>query len=365
ARRGVNRRWVGLYNRQVVPRLGLVPKARPVPLFFVELTNHCNLECSMCPRPTLQRELGHMDWDLYCRIIDNIARLGGRRLGLNRFGESLLYPRFLDAVRYAKKAGIRHVSVVTNGTLLDGEMASEILDSGLDHIAVSLDTLDRDAYEEMRRGARLDEVVANLDRFIEMRRQRGAARPQIQINSVLVEEDLDQIRALFEKYQAHVDRIFLKPCARYGEGQDLSGDGVSRRRWLTCIQPWQRLNIFWDGEATVCCGDVEGDLVVGNVKQASLEWLWLKSPRASDIRRLHHRQEFDTLPVCRRCDATNADFFEQAVEQLKRLYTAVGMGDRILGLQNTMPLLRWHAQRGDVKVAQAAPDASIPEELEP
>ncbi|UCC67816.1 MAG: hypothetical protein JSV79_11980, partial [Armatimonadota bacterium] len=93
ARRGVNRRWVGLYNRQVAPRFGLVPKARPVPLFFIELTNHCNLECSMCPRPTLQRDVGHMDWDLYRRVVDNIARLGGRRLGLNRFGESLLYPR--------------------------------------------------------------------------------------------------------------------------------------------------------------------------------------------------------------------------------------------------------------------------------
>jgi hypothetical protein len=181
----------------------------------------------------------------------------------------------------------------------------------------------------------------------------------------MVEEDLGQIRALFDKYYDHVDRIALKPCARYGEGQDLPSDGIARRRWRTCTQPWERLNIFWNGDATVCCGDVEGELVIGNVADASLEQLWLKSPRALEIRRLHHRQEFDSLAVCRRCDATNADFFEQAVEQLKRVYAAVGLGDGVVGMQDTSPLVKWPGERR-AKPRTERPQGEINlDELEP
>jgi hypothetical protein len=183
-----------------------------------------------------------------------------------------------------------------------------------------------------------------VDRVIDMRNQRGATRPQIVINSVMVDENHDQVRALFDKYYDRVDRIALKPCARYGEGQDL-GEGARARRWRTCTQPWERLNIFWNGDATVCCGDVEGELVIGNVRDASLDWLWLKSPRALEIRRLHYHKEFDELPVCQRCDGSNAEFFEKSVEQLKRVYGAMGMADRVVGLQDTSPLVKWPEKR--------------------
>jgi pyruvate-formate lyase-activating enzyme len=365
ARRGINKRWTRLYNNQVARRLGRVPKATRVPRFFIELTNHCNLRCNMCPRPSLRRELGHMDWELYCDIIDRIGRLGGWYVGLNRFGESLLYPRFVDAVRRAKEVGVNQVVVVTNATLLSEERSSEILDSGLDQLLISLDTLDRATYEANRRGAKLDQVVANVDRIIDMRRQRGAVRPRIILNSVMVQEDIEQIRALFDKYYDQVDKISLKPCARYGEGQDLPFEGVPRKRWRACTQPWERLNIFWNGDATVCCGDLEGELVVGNVRQASMEQLWLGSRRALEIRRLHHHHEFGTLPVCQRCDATNADFFEGAVEQLRRVYGAMGMGDQVVGLRDTTPLVKWPERESKVNRNEGRKPAVEADDLEP
>jgi hypothetical protein len=306
-----------------------------------------------------------MDWDLYRRVMDDIGRLGGWYVGLNRFGESLLYPRFVDAVRYAKQQGILRVAVVTNGTLLDEEKAEQILDSGLDQLLISLDSLDREAYEAARKGANLDRVVANVDRFLELRRRRGNGKPEeVIINSVLIDQSVDQVRALFEKYQHQVTRISLKPCARYGKGQELAVPGVSRRRWRTCTQPWERLNIFWDGDATVCCGDVEGDLVVGNVKHASLEQLWLHTERAREIRRLHHLQQFDALPVCQQCDATNADFFEESVQRLRQLHAKLGLGHRVVGMHDTTPVV---ARPGDTaETRRRLSDVGISrEDLEP
>jgi hypothetical protein len=73
-------------------------------------------------------------------------------------------------------------------------------------------------YEFSRPDAKLDQVVANVGRIIDMRPQPGAARPQIAVNSVVVEKDVKQIRALFDEYDNEVDGISLKPSARYGHG---------------------------------------------------------------------------------------------------------------------------------------------------
>ena len=52
-------------------------------------------------------------------------------------GEPLLHPRIFDIIRMAKKYGF-HVTITTNGTLLNRTRARQIIEAGLDTIHVSL-----------------------------------------------------------------------------------------------------------------------------------------------------------------------------------------------------------------------------------
>ena len=134
-------------------------------MFFIELTNRCNLRCPICPRSDAVkgRGLGFMDFDLYKYIIDSLSEYGAGYVGLNRFGESLLYPRFLEALEYAKRKQLPELVLVTNATLLTKEMSEGIVDLGLDTIRMSLDSLDPEEYAAGRIGAKLDNTLANID----------------------------------------------------------------------------------------------------------------------------------------------------------------------------------------------------------
>ncbi len=320
-RKRIGRRYVRLlWNRFLAPCLGRVPMPLRVPLFAVELTSRCNLRCRMCPHPALKRQKADMDWNLYTHIIDALAEYGASDLELQRFGESLLYPRLGEAIRYAKARGVGPLRIITNGMLLTPKKTDELLDSGLDQMRFSLDTLDKAEYEEIRQGGRLDQTVGNLDHFLKERARRGLRKPEIWINCVVINEQMDQIRRLWDRYGNQVDCINMRPVIQYGEGQDLRRfTGLPRGQTRPCMDLWRRMNFLQDGRVTLCCGDVEGELAVGDIRETSVRDLWHRAVRTRELRRLHHARKFASLPVCQRCDGIDSDAYERAFAQKARI----------------------------------------------
>jgi radical SAM protein with 4Fe4S-binding SPASM domain len=106
----------------------------------------------------------------------------------------------------------------------------------------------------------------------------------------------------------------------YGNVENLTGieryEGASARR--PCPHILDRLVIFWDGTATVCCADINGDLSVGRVDESSIKDLW-NNARFSEIRRKHAHLDIESLPICMKCDVTSADHHRLKEEQLARV----------------------------------------------
>lgn len=112
-----------------------------------ELTGRCNLDCKMCyvhnldAAECLSRELSTEEWK---RIFDEacehellFATLTG--------GECLLRPDFKELYLYLRKKGVR-VSVLTNGTLLDGEYVAFFKANKPEKIQISLYGSDEAGY---------------------------------------------------------------------------------------------------------------------------------------------------------------------------------------------------------------------------
>ena len=59
----------------------------------VELTNRCNLSCSMCIRHFWNARLGDMNYDLFKKIDRKYFKISNR-IDLYGGGEPLVYPRF-------------------------------------------------------------------------------------------------------------------------------------------------------------------------------------------------------------------------------------------------------------------------------
>ena len=317
--------WIGRIKYRVVDKIRRRRLSYPpiCPKLHIELTNKCNLDCIICDRKSLQRELGMMDFSLFKRIIDNAADFGIPEIKLNRFGESTLHPELSEMISYTKKKGIPLVYINTNGTLFDEKYCKEIIESGLDSIMFSVDGATADTFEKVRRNASYDEVESNIHRFVRMRTERGLYKPEIILNTVLSRDTQPEIVDFFRKWSSVVDVINVLPVFQYANLADFSTvDKPSITRRGPCFQPFKQMMIFWDGEVTVCGGDINGDLSIGNVSISRLEELWTNE-KMSYVRNMHRGNKFNTLPLCGHCDGTNKGYLGERMKIINRTYEKV------------------------------------------
>src|SRR3989338_1720645 len=98
-------------------------------MVVMEITNTCNLECVHCPYVFISKRKDylprHMSWELYKKIAEEVSLHKGVLFRFVCDGEPTMHPRFLDMIKFAKTKGISPVNFVTNGTLLNDEMAKE------------------------------------------------------------------------------------------------------------------------------------------------------------------------------------------------------------------------------------------------
>ena len=75
-----------------------------------------------------------------------------------------------ERVEYLKKLGIPNVSISTNVSLLTEKKAREILKAGMNMVTLSIDSLNKEVYESIRRGLVFEKCIENAINFIKIRK---------------------------------------------------------------------------------------------------------------------------------------------------------------------------------------------------
>jgi MoaA/NifB/PqqE/SkfB family radical SAM enzyme len=106
------------------------------------LTNTCNLRCRMCGQWGTSGYLNRREKPVplpaarWIELVEEAARHGVKVVGI-RGGEPFLFPGIIQILKAIKERGVFGY-IDTNGTLLE-RFASEILESGIDAINLSVD----------------------------------------------------------------------------------------------------------------------------------------------------------------------------------------------------------------------------------
>ena len=126
----------------------------PLPaVLLIENTNCCNAQCVMCPRETLTRKRGFMEFGLFEKIMKELSGASRKPVvHLHGFGEPLLDPLLSEKIKLAKTCGIKHTYIVTNASLLFPETARKIIHAGLDTMKISFYGTDEESYRATMRG---------------------------------------------------------------------------------------------------------------------------------------------------------------------------------------------------------------------
>lgn len=116
-------------------------------------------------------------------------------------GEALMKEDILELVSYAKSLGFR-TTIASNGFLVDEQMAKRIVDSGLDSIVLSLDSLIPEIHDNMRG---VNGVARRLLHAIEYLRNYSQTI-HIGICTIIMEQSLNGLIDLAEWVNTHRDK---------------------------------------------------------------------------------------------------------------------------------------------------------------
>ncbi len=308
------------YRDRTRQRLRLVPryynyrtgKLKPAAYphrMYIESTNHCNLRCIMCPTGLrlMNRPQGFMDKALFRRIIDEMAP-HVTATTVHIWGEPLLHPDIFEMISYAAQGGL-NVELSTNAVLLDEETAVKLLDSGICTVYLCLDGLTKETYEKIRRRADFSTVLRNVERFVELKRQRLSrnrhANPTVNVQVIDMKPTQAEISEFVRRWKRDgVDHVNVKAFDSWGNQVDpisrLSKETSSLpAKRYPCPNLWYHVHIYWDGTIVCCDRDFNAAYPLDNVEQGVMQ-AW-NGDRMARLRQKHISLDLEDVPSCRKC----------------------------------------------------------------
>jgi sulfatase maturation enzyme AslB (radical SAM superfamily) len=288
----------------------------------IEPTNACNLNCRFCS-DNHTRKAGYMDMALYAKILDQIPKETEVRLFLS--GEPLMHSQIDKMISMAAKRG-NPTLIHTNGTLMDEDMARRLVYSGLTKISFSIDGTSAREYEEYRgisfkqtqncvqsfidnqgrtnvhlrladsgadsgltkisfsidgtsareykkyRGVSFKRTQKNVQKFIDL--SCGNADTWIQ-SIIPVKGDAQKAHDFIKKSFSGFYNIYLRRPHNWNVAGSVNGaDKLDYE--IPCEFLKSFMAIYWDGRVPLCCADLNGDFIIGDLNHESLYDQWLK-----------------------------------------------------------------------------------------
>jgi sulfatase maturation enzyme AslB (radical SAM superfamily) len=211
------------------------PDTRFPSAFLLELTNKCNLFCRMCPRNQMSREIKDMEFDVFKKVVDEMAQHKIEGLWLYNIGESLLHPHFFEMLEYAGKYENLHpLWLSTNGVKMTEENSAKILNSKLDFFNISLNALDENTHKKIARKPNFQLIMDNIENLLKMKKKLGTKKPYIRVQVIDMPEMHDQIERFTKEWGPKADIISVNKLEEFsGQKEIPSNKGINQSGKIT------------------------------------------------------------------------------------------------------------------------------------
>ncbi|HEY5096341.1 MAG TPA: pyrroloquinoline quinone biosynthesis protein PqqE [Candidatus Eremiobacteraceae bacterium] len=307
--------------------------AHPLSL-LAEITYRCNLQCAYCYNPLdLSSYRDEMRTDEWLRVIGEAAALGIVQIHFSG-GEPTLRADDLVAMVAAARVHGLYSNLITQGTFLSDALLDRLVESGLDHAQISVQSADAGA------GDLIAGATVHAAKFDALARAAARGDLAVTLNCVLHRANIDDaegIIALAERLG--IRRLELANAQMYGWAHRnratvlASREQVARTDALVaraqerlrgkldivyvradyydafpkpCMNGWGRqfMTVAPNGRALPCpAAAAISSLRFENVREGTLEEIWYRSAAFSAYRGTAWMTE-----PCRSCERRDVDF---------------------------------------------------------
>lgn len=291
---------------------------------LIEVGNYCNLRCPTCPTPgdKVCRKKELMSFDNFKKVIDNIK--DSVQVVLLYFtNEPLLNPDISRMVEYAHRNNL-YTEISTNAVLLNKEKTKELFESRLDRIILDLDGTTKESYEQFRVGARFEQVFDNIKYFCRQKQNSKLRRPFIDLQFVLNKLNQNEVQDIKKiAKDLKVDRLtirsfnlgeyaysekeindlsvkFFPDTEEYSQSIRYKKEGGRlkvKNSPKECPLARSHLVVLADGSVSMCCYDLRGNYLYGNVLSHKLKDIWF-SPDIQKKRKLAEERKYSLCKIC-------------------------------------------------------------------
>jgi len=257
---------------------------------------HCNLRCAMCPRGNvsgLKNEgKGLMDFELFKGIIDKFVKEKVRivDLRIGNWGEPLLNPALPKMISYAKdtlqpRFMDREGLIVMSTNLNYLRNPVELLESGINHIAISLSGMTQEVYSKNHIGGKIEDVLSNIVTLADTRDKRGIKNLLLQMifhDFIYNKKDAEAAKKFCEthKIEFMLHRMYIPSTENnikfHEKEEELSKfysqfiDLAAEKKLMKTVKNIKKchlrrhvITINYDGQLYRCCGVFEQKYFMG------------------------------------------------------------------------------------------------------
>ncbi len=266
----------------------------------IEITTEPSLRIGGYPHRVDSEHPQRQMMSLACfkKIVEQLGAYDDICLTIGGFGEPLSHPELMAMIEAAKAAGILGINIETDGQLLKGDLAESLSRSKVDVISVYLDADDGEIYHEVKGKDCFDEVVGQLEDFIEKTKDAG---PMILPHLVKTRQTMAQMEAFYDRWLKSCDGAVIVGYKDFaGQLEDKSVMDMAPPQRSACRRLSGSMTILADGGVTICGQDFKGSCATGNVNEKSIKELWC-SQALEELRAAHRQRNFGMNELCGKC----------------------------------------------------------------
>lgn len=174
---------------------------RPIKATF-EITYRCNLKCEMCylVHEGREKKIKELTPDEVKNVINQLTR----KIPITfTGGEPFVKEGIMDILRYTSKRN--NCGILTNGIMLNEDIAKDVVDMGVSAITVSIDGLKK-VHDKIRGPKAFEGAIQGIKNVQEHKKKSGKKNPNVHLNTVILPfnvESLDEIVDLASELSIH------------------------------------------------------------------------------------------------------------------------------------------------------------------
>lgn len=174
----------------------------------LEVEDGCNLQCLHCDIWKTKKNPKRMNLEQMKRVMLVLKDwLGIFQVNLTG-GEPFLNKKTIPLIKFASNQGIL-VHTNSNGFLIDQKLAREVVESGLNSLSISLDSLKPEVYNRLRGNK---EAFTRATRALELvNKIREPKKPFLSVTTIIMKQNLDELENLvYWTRERGLDAIFFQ-----------------------------------------------------------------------------------------------------------------------------------------------------------